>query len=160
KRIAALHIGDFLQVEGAAFSAHGNRFAVAGLGFGPRGNDIGRALIWEIPSSKQELSADDIKGPSQFMQDEMIWQITISDDGKRVGAATRETVLIWKRNNDTATQVARIPFKQAIYDVTFSADEQRVFTVSGGPAEGHLESWETAGYWQAVRIDYPGGTEN
>lgn len=125
-----------------AISANGKHLAAAGFAFGPRGNLIGRVLVWTAKEGKWGAVRSD--SFEELTQDETIRSIAVSNDGRSVATNAFETALLWRHSMGRYQLAGRIPLGSDIADVVFSAGGDALLTRTVGSER--CESWDLTGY--------------
>jgi WD40 repeat protein len=162
KLIASLDTEGFLQINSLMFSAQGKRLIISGMGIGPRRNDLGRALIWDISPVEGTLSASDLGKPTEFFQEEVMDHVAITDDAKCLATATAQTVVVWKSDGMAGFQKAAIlPIGRHLDRLAFSTDGKKLLSFTGPegsnsnlPAQSSVETWDVTGYQEVLRAPH------
>jgi WD40 repeat protein len=160
RRVGSFSVGGshLLQIESVAFSARGRRLAAGGLAANPFSSDTGEAYVWEIPD--QEITGNGLKHPEQFVPQNQIHRLTISDSGRflatapwQVAPGTYTTVQVWQHiKRGEFQELTRVPLSEQTYRLGFSSDERMLFTLSGtegGASQSGgttMEAWDVSGY--------------
>jgi WD40 repeat protein len=172
KRISRLDTKGFIHIKSVAFSPGGKLFAISGAGVGARGRAVGRTLIWDLSfaTDPENLTASDLRGPEEFLQDGEVAAVAVNDDGRYLATTAGQTALVWRKENQGGfQQVGRMPLKRNIDGMAFHADGKKLSTLSiatelniaaeqaaSKPAPRVLETWEMRGYREAFSASYEG----
>jgi WD40 repeat protein len=158
KSVTALQTG--IVLKSVAFSANGRLLALGGTGNGANGKPMGRALVWDLSTYAVNgtLHNNHFGRRSEMFQDEFIDAIAVGRDNRFIATASGRMATVWKKNPSGYHEIARMPIKERIDQLSFNGDGKLLHVLSGGACQTptaecrrrSLETWESTGYWEAV----------
>ena len=167
KKVVRLDTGR-LQMKSIAFSANGRLLTIAGLGDGPTGQPLGRALVWDRKQfASNELKRNDFRDPDELFQTEPIEVIAVGRDERFVATAVDQMAVVWKKTNVSGYQeIARMPVEGRIKGLAFSSDGRQLHVLTDTKCRPlpckprSLETWESMGYWRTINTPHDNDIES
>src|SRR6185503_7157470 len=162
KKIVRLETGRLIM-RSIAFSANGRLLTIGGLGDGPTGQPMARALVWNRKrTSSNDLRPNDFRNPDELFKTGDIQVIAVGRDERFVATAFDQMAVVWKKTNLSGYQeIARMPVEKRITGLVFSSAGNQLHVLTDLSCEGSgvaciktLENWESMGYGRTINTPH------